>query len=218
MFTYSPLLVMIIATITCVFLLWSRVWCGKVDINRSKITPITLGRGFFHIFFAALSLFLLDAVYRLIFADLLKYGHYKYLLATVLICILYSLYLMMGTVFLAPTWKTLVTFFIMSIVSISLLIVSLSDASIDLTQIVIILLLTGVGVEILLGVFDIVHLKKAPEGEEGKRNARISAPLWDLSQKLQPIFSTKGILVIFGCCAVELIFLFEGTTLFYWIP
>jgi hypothetical protein len=217
MFTYSPLLVVIIGSVTCLFILFGHIWFGKIEINREKITPISIGRGIFHIFFAALSLFLLDAIIRLSFSDLLNYGHYKYILATVILCLIYSFYLMVGIVFLAPTWKTLVTFFFMCGTFLFLLISSFSDETVNYIQIIFSLLVTGVAVELVLNIIDIVYKKsKLIEGAEIEKIC-FSLPLWNLSNKLEQFYKPKGVFLIYCLFMIELICLFEGTTFFYWV-
>ena len=54
MFTYSPALVMIVGSATCIILLLGRVWFRDIEINYDKVNLVLLIRGFFLVFFAYL--------------------------------------------------------------------------------------------------------------------------------------------------------------------
>ena len=214
MFVFTPILVMIIVTVTCVSLFILRFWFGRMEITPEKLSLINAGRGLGHIFYATLSLFLLDIIYRLINTELLSFGHPKYYLTAVILTSIYCAYLMIGTVFSAPTWKTIVTFIAMCSASVFVLISSKTDEAIGVLEVGLYPFITGVAVEVILNIVDIsMKQKKAPA--EGKLS--LSKPLWNLSDKLHPIYSIKGMVGMYLMFCAELILLFEGTTMLYWL-
>jgi hypothetical protein len=223
MWTFSPSLVVIVGTIFSASLIWNRIWYGKISQSEQKSHhPVYLiGRGIGRTLYAFVGLLLLDSVLRICFSNLLSYGHFKYALSSVILGIFFGIYLLIGTVFMAPTWKTLVTFIAMVGAMVYLGILSITSEDVDYTDLILITLAVGLIMEIIENVGDFLYRSKRQDGTQkivlSQIFTTVSPPLWNTSKKLSSLFTLKIYFIIFMIFFFELMLLFEGLTIFVWL-
>ena len=154
MWTLSPSLAIIVATLISIFLIWGRIWFQMPQNPKDhKFYPILfLFQGLFHLCYAFVGLFLIDCGFRLIFSPLLTYGTFLYALDAVVICFAYGIYLIFGTVFLAPTWKTLANFGAISFALLILELLYYKNEKFTYTDLILITLLVGTAAGIFLTI------------------------------------------------------------------
>jgi hypothetical protein len=223
MWAFSPTLLVIVGTIACVMLLWGQIWFDKQNKTGEKYTcPIfLLFRGVFLTFMAFIGVFLLDGVIKLYFTDLLSYGSLKYIIATSILCTGLGILLIIGAVFIAPTWKTFLAFGIMLVAALYIDIASISDNSLEYTDFLLIPFSIGLGIELILTPSDLFYRvlsrKERSKISFKRLQEALSPPLWDKSPRFKKIFNTKAYLITFAVFVVELILLFEGLDYLIWL-
>jgi hypothetical protein len=226
MWTYSPTLVVIVGTITLVLVLWGHTWFDKQRREGEGYTCVLvlMGRNLFHAVFAFAGLFLIDAVLRICFSSVVSFGSFtRYALASVILCSVLGIMLILGTVFITPTWKTLAVFFVMLGSFLFVTISSFSGAGQVEFEDLLYVIATGAGLEAILDIVDLVvgFAKKKKKGEKVNilkdSGSVFSPPLWDLSLRFKKIMNVKVYLVLFAFFCAELILLFEGMSLLSWL-
>ncbi|MHA1369327.1 MAG: hypothetical protein ACTSWN_04735 [Promethearchaeota archaeon] len=172
MWTYSPTFAVIVGTITCVVLLWANIWFDKVRRTGKKYTSAVyfFGRRMFYVIFAYLGLFMIDMVLRICFSSIVSFGNFaKYALSAVILCSILSIVLIIRTIFTAPTWKSLIVFFVMLVGTFSLTIFSFMGGDVN-SEDMFYILYVGLGLEVVLNLIDFFHsiLKRKKKGESIK--------------------------------------------------
>jgi hypothetical protein len=127
---------------------------------------------------------------------------------TVILGICMGIYLIIGTIFVAPTWKTLVSFGIMTVVLIIFDGLTITDPRLGFEDLIIYSLGGGLGIAILLAFIDVIRFRF---------KAFPTHPLWDFSTRFKKIANTNAYCVIFAIFLVELILELEGLTVFVWL-
>jgi hypothetical protein len=237
MWTFSPTLMVIIGTVACFMLLWGQIWGDKQNKTGEKYTcPVFLVfRCGFLTAMAFIGIVLLDGAVRLCVQDLLSYGSFKYILAAVILCTGLGIFLIIGAVFIAPTWKSIVSFGVMFVIALIIAVLSYSEANIEYTDFLIVPPCIGIGVNLILNITELIYLaftrktRSEKSTEKSTKNTLpskigfkqlqqiLSPPLWDVSNRFKKIINTKVYIIILIVFATELILLFEGMTYFVWI-
>jgi len=223
MWTFSPTLLVIVGTVACWLLLWGRIWGDKQNKTGEKCNcPLTLLiRAGYLTIMGYLGVFLIDGVFKMYLTDLLVYGNIKYILSASILCTGLGIFLIIGAIFIAPTWKTLVSFGVMLAAALYIEITSISNPDLEYTDLLLYPLAITLGVQILLTIGDLVYnaLKRKDRTRISLKEfqAILSPPLWDKSSKFKKRVTTRWYLVIYAVFVVELILLFEGMTFFIWL-
>lgn len=222
MWTFSPSLVVIIGAIFSASLIWNQIWFGKISQSQQKFHLVYLiARGIGRTSYAFIGLLLLDSVLRICFSNLIFYGHFKYIFASVILGSAFGLYLLIGTVFMAPTWKTLAIFISMVGTMVVLGVLSIYSENIDYTDLIFITISFGLGVGLIVNIVDILYQNKQKNQTLKLKFSQVTQiqtpPLWDISLKFSQYFSVKIYFIIFIIFFFELMLLFEGLTMFVWL-
>jgi len=239
MWTYSPTISVAIGTITMVLVFSGQIWFDKKrrEGKDYDCAIVLTGRRMVHATFAFMGLFLIDAVLRMCLSNIVSFGNFaRYALAAVLLCSVLGALLVIGTIFTAPTWKTLVVFFAMLGATLSLTIASFTGETQIEFQHVFYAGAAGVALTLVLDVVDFFHalakkIKRDGNTTDNDQKGRqreilalfknpaaiMSQPLWDASKRLGKLMNTRVFLVVFALFCAELIMLFEGMSLLVWV-
>ncbi|MCK5861528.1 MAG: hypothetical protein KAH38_03520 [Candidatus Hydrogenedentes bacterium] len=201
----TPIFAVIIGILSWVVFCWVRIWLGSFQVNSNNSLCVLLSsvtRGFFLVLYTFLGIFLLDIAFRICFLDFISYGSFSYVIAPVILCTSLGILYIVKCVFVAPTWTTLLacggTIGVYLYLSVTAPFQQL-DSSLSV----------GSGLVVIATIIDVFWTRKRP--------VIMSPPLWNVSHKFNRIITAKvyvGILVLFS---VELVLLFEGLSLLYWL-
>jgi len=229
----TPTYAVIYALLSWVVLCWERIWFGTESRKKSHSIRALLSRMIRHVFlmiYAFLGIFLLDVVIRICFSGLISYGRFGYVAAPVILCSGLGILYIVRCGFVAPAWTTLASLW--GMVG-AYLYITASGSGHLLRE----ALYAGAGITIILGALDaIIRTSKSRAGnhrgrlEDGTRPKEpdvyrgrdqwaieSSLPLWDLSRAYNRVMNAKVYTIILLLLSIELVLLFEGRSLLYWL-
>jgi len=239
MWTYSPTLCIAVGTVTCVLVLTGQVWFDKQRrTGKDYDCAIVLtGRRMMRALLAFMGMFLIEAAVRICLSPLIGFGSFaRYALASVILCILLGILLVIGTVFVAPTWKTLTVFFAMLGAILAMSIASYTGADQVGYEHLLYAGVAGIGSTLVLDIVDFSiglakRMKLAGEKpgtnskEKSHETARLfknpgeimARPIWDTSRAFKLVLDTRLHVVMLALFSAELVLLFEGLSLLFWL-
>lgn len=189
------------------------VWVDKIQIpNRNWVQYLYRGaRGLGFIPLAFYGIFMIDFVVKIGFTGILSYGNISYHLGALILCGLLGVILLMGTVFSAPTFKSLISF--LTVLGyyiyrywIDYDILATSEEGYLYEPLLVIL-----PIIILLNIaIDSIFLTL-------KKNPYKLKPLWDISAKFKEKINLKFIVILWILFSVEVILKMEGLGLLFFL-
>ena len=211
-FTFTPLLVLFLMFSALSGIIIGTVWFHKARVPDVTIIKLMLEglRGLLFSLLTFFSLVFLDTVFKYSFIGILSTGNWSYHLAIFILTTIVAFIILFGTVFTAPTVKTIVNFII--ILSITIYSMWFSDEYLEgQTNLLVMgikyILITVLLVNLIWTLFQFI-LRKDPL-EQRK--------LWDYSAKYKKIFRLRVFVVLWILVNIEVILIFEGLGLLYWL-
>ncbi|MHA1340106.1 MAG: hypothetical protein ACTSRZ_19680 [Promethearchaeota archaeon] len=218
MWMLTPTYVVIISLLSWIFFLWGKIWFGHLKIipNRegNKIIFIKnllfIGmRGFFFILYSFIGLLLIDLSIRIPLTPIFGYGSVCYIIDPILMSISIGVIYLFSTVFVAPTYKTIISFIAMTIPYIYY---SLTSTLLDNLYIP---LIYGVCFELVLNLIEILKKTRDKQRKLPLTIENIFAlPLYDKSKSFKKMLNIKTYIIVLLLLNIELIIMFEGLTIF----
>ncbi len=186
------------------------VWFDKaLKSDENYECPLVVGiRGLAFGGLAYIGLIFLDIVLKMLIVLPTKPNAWPYHLGGLILCTVFSMFLLFGAVFVAPTWKTLVTFGLMlGIFHIYFQLAITMDNLADVVNyfngifVVWVVQIALTGIERLLNQFNLISEAK---------------PLWNLSGWFKQTLVKPVLIGLWLLFVVELILRTQGFALFYW--
>ncbi|MHA1819669.1 MAG: hypothetical protein ACTSU2_04330 [Promethearchaeota archaeon] len=211
----TPLYGVFLGFFITMFLMVGLIWFEKIKKPREKYNcPLILGlRGLLFSAFTYWGILMWDSVIKIAFFGGLSHGNLNFYLASLILMAVLGSLLIIGSVFTAPTLKTLIVFTFALIISIYQLdinpeiIFNQQERAILFSPIITIIEFQII-VEVLFDLLYYLLMKKNP--------LKIK-PLWDMSDKFKKFMSWKIYLLLYILFSLEAILKMEGFSLLFWL-
>lgn len=187
------------------------MWAPKSrKVEESYTCWLVLGlRGIAFVFYCFIGLMFFDTSIKILFLGALGYGNITHHIASCVLLLILGFEFVLGAAFVAPTLKTLSTFGVIIV----FFIYSWEISPVDIIEDYVVMLTPAFYGLIYLIVITLIYemyRKMKPEGFEDKE-------LWNFERKFKSIFNWKFNLVMWALVFAELMLLFDGFTLLFWL-
>jgi hypothetical protein len=201
----------LIAMFVCIFTIMGYIWFDKPR-KQGEDYDCPIIKFFKGGFFAAYSYFgilFLDIALKYMMG-VYGYGNINYHIASIIMLMVFGIYVLFGTVFKAPTWKTLVVFTAILIYSIYYL---YSDVELHKGEEDPIYVPVMIGIGISIGVLVLGAILDQFVGEKFKSTKE----LWNFSDKAKKLYNIKIYIGFWIFFCLEAILQFEGLSILFWV-
>jgi hypothetical protein len=216
MMSLTPLFGSLIGLLLSIFLIIGTVWFDWVKPSNSILYIVFQGfRGILFSIYAYYGFLLLDTVLKIGFFGIISYSNISYHIGSLILMVIFGVMIMIGTVFSAPTKKTIIIFGFLIGISIFFLwtsagnmILASEEKSIMYKPVSYILLVT-IAVE---AVWDTIKFLL-------KRNPFDNKRIWDFTENknFRRFFNIKVYFILWILFSIETLLKMEGMGLFYWL-
>ena len=235
MYSLTILFGTILGMILLILIMAATVWFPKIGKPDERYTcPFwTMLRGGFFAGFTYYAILILDSAFKTIFIGFFGYGNFSYFLAGIIMITILGIIILVGTVFVAPTWETLLTFigifgytmYFLQFYLPSPEVFTEDEVLFDPLPVVIGMqfgiVLLGRLVRIIRNQpvkVDQIATSESNGNRIPKKKHRLHAePIWDISVKFKKIINVKVYLILWALFCTEVIFQFEGYGLLSWL-
>jgi hypothetical protein len=209
MFTFASVYLTILGWIIWTVILGGLIWAPKLAHADQKYTcPLVIGlRGLLFSVFTYWALISFDSLIKILFLGQIGYGNIGYYLFPVFLALISGILILIGSVFVAPTRKTILGFIFILIVF-GYYIWGIGNSNLpELGSLFIPLVSLLVFEVILTAIYLFIRLIF--------KNRKIEdTPLWDISEKYKAFFRPKLILAFWIMYSIEIFLLFGGYSIF----
>ena len=194
-------------------------WAEKArDPNKEYNCPVVVFfRAAYFVVATVIGLIFIDTFIKEVFLGALGYGNIMHFLALLILLLVIGIQAIIGSVFVAPTRKGLITFAVVVATFIYLWEFYYPVASTDLEDSMIMGLLipiaVGWGVQAILATIHGIYIKISKNTRQIRRDKR----LWSIRKIYKKIFSYKLTVILFLLVLAEFLLSFEGYSLLSWM-
>lgn len=213
MINVNPIFAAILGMLVSALCMVVLVWIHKMNMPDKKWVHYLFkgARGLAFIPLAFYGIFFLDFVVKVLFGDIISLGNISYHLGTLILCGVLGVIVLLGTVFVAPTFKTIISFLVMLGLYIYRYWIDYDILATSEEGYLYEPLLLVIPVLVLVNlIIDSVFFVL-------KRNPYKLEPLWDISGKFKKKVNIKSIMILWILFSAEVILKMEGLGLFFFL-
>ncbi|MHA1684551.1 MAG: alpha/beta hydrolase family protein [Promethearchaeota archaeon] len=216
MFFVAHLYGEILAMFLLMFTVAGHAWAEKArDPDKEYQCPVLTGfRAVYFIFATVLCLIFVDTFVKEVFFGVLGYGNIMHALGILVVLLVLAIQAIVGSAFVAPTRKGLITFASVLVTFIYLWEFYYPNSSTGLESAMIqglmIPFVVGVVVQTTTSTIHKIYLAAKRGGRKDKR-------IWDIRKQYKTIFSLKFTVVLWLLVVLDLLLSFDGHGLLSWL-